>query len=106
MVKKTYLHLDSPVQYMKGVGPRRSLYFSRIGVQTVHDLMHLVPRRYIDYSTVRKIRDIRINDEATVVGRIQLVEARRTRTHMHLVTVLLITYVPWFTTALLDVIKF
>ena len=90
MVKKTYLHLDSPVQYMKGVGPRRSLYFSRIGVQTVHDLMHLVPRRYIDYSTVRKIRDIRINDEATVVGRIQLVEARRTRTHMHLVTVLLI----------------
>jgi ATP-dependent DNA helicase RecG len=89
VAKKTYLRLDSPVQYIKGVGPKRSLCFDRIGVQTVQDLMHLVPRRYIDYSTVRSIHDIRVNDEATVVGRVQLVEARRTRTRMHLVTVLL-----------------
>ncbi|UCG30579.1 MAG: ATP-dependent DNA helicase RecG [candidate division WOR-3 bacterium] len=89
MTKKTYLHLDSPVQYIKGVGPKRATYFGKIGVETVHDLMRLVPRRYVDYSTVMKIRDVRINDEATVIGRIEIIEARRTRKRVHLVTSLL-----------------
>lgn len=89
MAKKTFLRLDSPVQYIKGVGPRRSSYFKKVGVETVKDLLYLVPRRYIDYSTILRIRDARINDEATVMGRVDLVEARRTRNRMNLLTVVL-----------------
>ncbi len=89
MAKKTYLHLDSPVQYIKGIGPKRALYFTKIGVETVQDLMRLVPRRYIDYSTVMNIRDAKINDDATFIGKIQAIEARRTRRRMNLMTVLL-----------------
>ena len=89
MTKKTFLRPDSPVQYIKGIGPKRSQYFKRIGVETVKDLMYLVPRRYIDYSTILKISDTRLNDEATVVGRVDLVEARRTRNRMNLLTVAL-----------------
>ncbi len=89
MVKKTSLRLDSPVQYVKGIGPKRAACLARIGVETVRDLLLLVPRRYIDYSTIYKIRDVRIDDEATVIGRIQHVSARQTRNRMNLVTALL-----------------
>ena len=87
MAKKTFLRLDSPVQYIKGIGPKRSFYFKKIGVENVKDLIYLVPRRYVDYSTIMKIRDLRIDDEATVIGCIDLVEARRTRNHANLITV-------------------
>ena len=89
MTKKTFLRLDSPVQYIKGIGPRRSSYFKRVGVETVKDLIHLVPHRYIDYSTILRISDARINDEATVMGHVDLVEARRTRNRMNLLTLTL-----------------
>lgn len=89
MTKRTFLHLDSPVQYIKGIGPKRSVYFTKVGVETVKDLIYFIPRRYIDYSTILRIGDTRINDEATVTGRVDLVEARRTRNRMNLLTVVL-----------------
>ncbi|MBE0432151.1 ATP-dependent DNA helicase RecG [candidate division WOR-3 bacterium] len=89
MNKKTFLRLDSPVQYVKGIGPRRAGYLEKIGVQTVQDLIRLVPRRYVDYSTVSKIRDIRLDQEASVIGKIQLAEARRTRNRVSLINAVL-----------------
>ncbi|UCC11539.1 MAG: ATP-dependent DNA helicase RecG [candidate division WOR-3 bacterium] len=79
MTKKAFLKLSSPVQYVKGIGPKRALYFKKIGVETVQDLLFLVPHRYVDYSTVKKIKDLKINDQATVIGRIQTVDVQRTR---------------------------
>lgn len=87
MAKKTYLKLSSPVQYIKGVGPKRSLYFRRIGVETVNDLLFLVPRRYIDYSDILKIKNLKINDEATVIGKIQLVELQKIKNRLKLTKV-------------------
>jgi len=87
VAKKTYLKLSSPVQYIKGVGPKRSLYFRRIGVETVNDLLFLVPRRYIDYSDILKIKNLKINDEATVIGKIQLVELQKIKNRLKLTKV-------------------
>ncbi len=89
MVKKTFLKLDSPVQYIKGIGPKRALYFRRVGVETIKDLIYLVPRRYVDYSTILRICDTRINDDVTIMGHVELVEARRTRSRTSLLTVVL-----------------
>lgn len=79
MTKKPFLKLSSPVQYVKGIGPKRAQYFKKIGVETVQDLLFLVPHRYVDYSTVKKIKDLIINDQATVMGRVQLVDTQRTK---------------------------
>jgi ATP-dependent DNA helicase RecG len=87
VTKKTFLHLDSPVQYIKGIGPKRALYFKRVGVETVKDLIYFVPRRYVDYSTIVSMCDARIDQEVTVLGRVEFAEARRTRNRMMLVTV-------------------
>lgn len=89
MVKKTYLKLDSQVQYIKGIGPKRSLYFKKIGVEIINDLLFLVPRRYIDYSDIFKIKNLQINNEATVIGKIQLVELQKIKNRVNLTKILL-----------------
>jgi ATP-dependent DNA helicase RecG len=89
VVKKTYLKLDSQVQYIKGIGPKRSFYFKKIGVEIINDLLFLVPRRYIDYSDIFKIKNLQINNEATVIGKIQLVELQKIKNRVNLTKILL-----------------
>jgi len=87
--KKTYLTLSSPVKYIKGIGPKRALYFKKIGIETVNDLLFLVPRRYLDYSNIVLIKDLKINDEATVIGKVILAELQKTRRRGTLIKVII-----------------
>ncbi len=51
--------LDTDVQFLPGVGPRRaSLLKSELGVATVGDLLRTFPFRYIDRSTIQSIASI------------------------------------------------
>jgi len=77
--------LATPIQYLKGIGPKRAQQFVRIGVRTVGDLFFLVPRRYLDRSQMLPISRLRVGDEATIVGRIVAVATRRTRSNKDLV---------------------
>ncbi|MCX7995900.1 MAG: ATP-dependent DNA helicase RecG [candidate division WOR-3 bacterium] len=89
MQKKQFLRLDSPVQYIKGIGPKKASYFKKLNIENVKDLLFLVPRRYLDYSNVLKIKDLKINDEATVIGRIHLIEIKKAVRRGEIVNVLL-----------------
>lgn len=40
------------------------------GLATLHDLMHFLPRRYIDKSAPQDLRDLMVDEPATIVGRI------------------------------------
>ncbi len=62
------LTAETPVQFLKGVGPRRAEQFARMGVRTVEDLLYHVPHRYIDATTVTPIARATVGDEVTVVG--------------------------------------
>ena len=51
--------METDIQYLPGVGPRRAaLLRSELEVATVGDLVHLYPFRYIDRSSVQRIADI------------------------------------------------
>ena len=41
---------DTPVQYVKGVGPKTAEKLAKLGVETLSDLLQLYPRRYVDYT--------------------------------------------------------
>ena len=60
--------LDGPVQFLRGVGPRRAEALDRLGIRTVRDLLLHGPRRYEDASTVTPIASLEVGDDATVVG--------------------------------------
>jgi ATP-dependent DNA helicase RecG len=62
------LELGSPVQYLKGVGPRRAAALARLGVRTVGDLLYHIPRRYLDATTVQPLATARVGAEVTAVG--------------------------------------
>ncbi len=81
--------LDTPVQYLRGIGPKRAALLERIGVKTVGQLLYLLPRRYIDRSRVAAIGELRVGNEVTVVGRILTVSSRRTRRRRQIVSLLL-----------------
>ncbi|HZD03769.1 MAG TPA: ATP-dependent DNA helicase RecG, partial [Longimicrobiales bacterium] len=66
-----FSQLDKPVQFLKGVGPRRAEALGRMGIATARDLLYHVPRRYDDASTVHAIRDLEVGMDATAVGRVR-----------------------------------
>jgi len=71
-----YEFLDTPVEYLKGVGPvRGDLLKKELGIFTFYDLLQYYPFRYIDKSKIHKISEIS-TDLAYVFlkGKIQNVE--------------------------------
>lgn len=50
--------VDTPVQYLKGVGPKRAGLFQQLGIHTVEDLLYYFPWRYEDRSRIERISDL------------------------------------------------
>ncbi len=49
-----------PLQYVKGIGPKRARALADIGVRTIRDLLLFAPRAYLDRRTVLPLRQIRM----------------------------------------------
>jgi ATP-dependent DNA helicase RecG len=62
------LFLDTPVTYLKGVGPMRAEALRRLGIITAGDLLFHVPHRYEDASTVTPIKALEPGMQGTVIG--------------------------------------
>jgi ATP-dependent DNA helicase RecG len=73
------LTLDSPVQFLKTVGPARATALRRLGIETAADLIHHFPRNHLDRTRVQPIGRLRPGDQATVVGEVLTSGERRTR---------------------------
>ncbi len=63
-----------PVTELKGVGHSLAQRLARLGVQSVQDLLFLLPLRYEDRTRVVPIGSLRPGDRAVVEGEIQLAE--------------------------------
>ena len=67
--------LDTSIQFLGGVGPKRAeLLRKELGIETLSDLIHLYPFRYIDRSGISRIAEVRadlayIQVKARVVSR-------------------------------------
>jgi ATP-dependent DNA helicase RecG len=68
--RQTRLRLDTPVTYLKGVGPARAEALKRLGVVTAGDLLYHIPHRYEDASTIAPIASLEPGMQGTVVGRV------------------------------------
>jgi ATP-dependent DNA helicase RecG len=62
------LRLDTPVQFLKGVGPHRADAFERMGVRTVEDLLYHTPHRYLDATSVTPIAKAVVGSDVAIVG--------------------------------------
>ena len=71
--------LATPLQFVKGVGPKRAADFSAAGLETVEDLLLRLPFRYEDRAQLRPISELGVGDTATVSGQVLSCGLRRTR---------------------------
>src|SRR5438128_7188961 len=71
--------LATPLQYLKGVGPRRAADFQHAGLLTLEDLLYRFPIRYEDRSHLQPIAAIRAGRSALVFGRVLSAGVRTTR---------------------------
>lgn len=60
--------LSSPVTVIKGITPNVATKFAKLNVRTVHDLLYLIPRRYIDYSRRKLIAELEEGEEQTIIA--------------------------------------
>jgi ATP-dependent DNA helicase RecG len=60
--------LETPVHFLKGVGPRRAELLKKLNIFTARDLLLHIPHRYEDASTVSPIARLRVGEDATVIG--------------------------------------
>jgi ATP-dependent DNA helicase RecG len=58
----------TPLQYLKGVGPRKAAALRKVGLHTVDDLLFRFPRRYEDRSQLQPIATITAGRTAAVSG--------------------------------------
>jgi ATP-dependent DNA helicase RecG len=62
------LALDTGVRYLKGVGEVRAEQLLRLGIRTAEDLLHHLPHRYEDATTVTPIARLAPGMDVTVIG--------------------------------------
>jgi ATP-dependent DNA helicase RecG len=71
--------LSTPLQFVKGVGPRRAADLERVGLVTVEDLLLRFPLRYEDRARLVPIASLRPGQTATVAGEVLSSGLRSTR---------------------------
>jgi len=62
----TTLTPDTPVRYLKGVGPKTAERFEKLGILTLSDLLCHYPRRYLDFSKPYSIAEAPADTECVV----------------------------------------
>jgi ATP-dependent DNA helicase RecG len=74
------LRLDSDVQFIKGVGPRRASLLGSRGIRTVEDLLLHIPKTYQDRSTFVPLSSLSAGQDAAVRARVYRSRMLQTRT--------------------------
>ena len=83
------LRLDTDVQFVKGVGPRRASLLTSRGVRTVGDLLLRIPRAYQDRSTFASLASLRAGNDAAVQATIYRSRTIQTLTRGRILEVIL-----------------
>jgi ATP-dependent DNA helicase RecG len=82
----------SPLQTVRGIGPKRAAALKAIGINSIRDLLYYFPYDYLDRSRITKIHDlpkyVEAGNEVTVIGAVFRSEVRylRSRKKMFVLT--------------------
>jgi len=68
------MDLNTPLTYVKGVGPARAAMLEAKGLATVEDLLAYVPFRYEDRSNMKSVAQLAPGEMATVIAEVRSVK--------------------------------
>jgi ATP-dependent DNA helicase RecG len=79
--------LQESSQFVKGVGPSRQVLLSRLGIETIEDLISHYPRKYYDRSDLCEVARIPQGAAVTFVSTVLAVSLRKLRAGRSVLTV-------------------
>ncbi len=79
--------LNQSVQYLKGVGPKRSEIFGKLGIHTIRDMLYYFTREYKDLTKIQKISEAKIGIEIGIQGKVLGINTRISRNRKHILEV-------------------
>jgi len=85
------LSLDTPIQYCKGIGPKRAETLRKLGIATVEDALSYFPWRYEDRGNLKRIGRLSFGSYETVSGEVVSAEVVQTKRQRVKIFELLIT---------------
>ncbi|MGB9710470.1 MAG: ATP-dependent DNA helicase RecG [Thermodesulfovibrio sp.] len=77
--------LNLPIQYLKGVGPKKASLLKKLGIQTVKDALYYLPFQYEDRRNKKNIFDIKPGEIVTVQGHIVQINELKTKTNLSII---------------------
>ena len=72
-------NFKTDITYLKGVGPKRGNALKKYGIENVGQLIYHFPRKYLDRTTIKHIRDTKIGEESVIIGRVESFGMKRAR---------------------------
>ncbi|MGQ9584642.1 MAG: ATP-dependent DNA helicase RecG [Anaerolineae bacterium] len=78
--------LEAPVTRLPGISVGYARRLTKLGVQTIRDLLFLFPRRYEDYTALRTISELQYGQEVTIIGNVWDVKSHQSRSGMPIIT--------------------
>ncbi|MFN7171848.1 MAG: ATP-dependent DNA helicase RecG [Fimbriimonadaceae bacterium] len=82
---KPPLTLETPVQFVPGVGEKVAKLLAKLDIQTAGDLLELYPRRYEDRTNLPPISKVQSGETVTVRGRLSGIRTTQTRNYKRIV---------------------
>ena len=69
-------NLQTPLRFLKGIGPKRAEQLAAFGLQTVEDLLYHLPFRYEDRRQVKNISQAIVGQEKTFIGALAVIQKK------------------------------
>ncbi|MCH7588795.1 MAG: hypothetical protein IIC78_12300, partial [Chloroflexi bacterium] len=77
--KQTRVALSAALTTFPGVGPKTAKTLTKLGLETLEDLLWHLPRRYDDYSRLKPINRLWYGEEVTIIGTVESMQVRSVR---------------------------
>lgn len=73
------MELSDSVSTLPFVGPNYEKKLKKLDIVTISDLLHHIPHRYIDFSKITKVKDVKVGETITVTGTITSLKNQATK---------------------------
>ncbi len=75
-VRESSRALQTPLRFLKGIGPKRAAQLESCGILTIEDLLYHLPFRYEDRRVISKLKDAVPGQEQSFIGALLAVKSR------------------------------
>lgn len=77
--KQAPVALSAALTTFPGVGPKTAKILTKLGLETLEDLLWHLPRRYDDYSRLKPINRLWYGEDVTIIGTVEEIQVRLVR---------------------------